>query len=631
MEKEHGFTTRDEWAAYLEAYFAQITKVDQLTSFASINYQSGAEWLSQYKQKSRKLRQMYEESSVHMERHVRYFTRHPEAWTKEVADPLLSYLYRYCMRCEDIETTQMLTDSLSVFYQHEHDDIALMKCSLVWIVNLSYLDILHNKESIYHLLQEAIPLYEASYEQLNEEERSIGMSFYDFESVILGENYSYEPRLSIDDIIALYQRRIARMQTFRKQEDMQLSVNQILPEMEIFWRSTFICMPVRNYDTAFHKNHLQVFYAQCQALQAELASQPFSSTTLKLAIAQVILRYRLQTMDAQTAVKQLLALEEQLPREDSYAWESFDNDALDTYHMMSCALQVFSQQSPAAMQGIQRILQRMIHFYSCFPSSNYMEHVCDISIFEHLIPSMRFLPFDQLMRTLLNFTITRQPQTAVHTVMVSKLAQAMMETILDEKPELLLCLPCFANVEQVQAHHDALMRYAQNAALLHDIGKILCGNVINMQYRRLMAVEFDAIKYHPVSSGEILDQIPALSLYKDVAMGHHKSFDGTFGYPQSFDNVHSPYKLFIDLITICDTLDAATDRLGRNYANEKALPVVLEELEEQKGTRYSDVLVDLIQTSDTLQQKLYTIVEDGRDKSFLEAFAMMKQSVQRAT
>ena len=68
----------------------------------------------------------------------------------------------------------------------------------------------------------------------------------------------------------------------------------------------------------------------------------------------------------------------------------------------------------------------------------------------------------------------------------------------------------------------------------------------------------------------------------------------------------------IDLITICDCIDAATDHLGRNYKKAKTLEEVLEELSAGKGVRYNPDLVELIENSPRLKKEMSYIVRDGR-------------------
>ena len=106
-------------------------------------------------------------------------------------------------------------------------------------------------------------------------------------------------------------------------------------------------------------------------------------------------------------------------------------------------------------------------------------------------------------------------------------------------------------------------------------------------------------------------------------MGHQKSYDGRSGYPPEFDNASSPIKIFIDIITICDSLDAATDHLGRNYTTSKDFDTVLGELRAGRDPRYSGALVDLLDEAGELRDKLRVILEDGRRKVYYDVHKMI--------
>ena len=110
----------------------------------------------------------------------------------------------------------------------------------------------------------------------------------------------------------------------------------------------------------------------------------------------------------------------------------------------------------------------------------------------------------------------------------------------------------------------------------------------------------------------MLGSDPDLTKYHDVVLGHHKFYDGMGGYPENFQNTKSDYRIIIDLITICDCIDAATDHLGRNYKLAKSLDSVIEELIAGKGHRYNPELVEILENSPGLQKEIRYIVSEGR-------------------
>lgn len=220
-----------------------------------------------------------------------------------------------------------------------------------------------------------------------------------------------------------------------------------------------------------------------------------------------------------------------------------------------------------------------------------------------------------------NIIVKGQVQTYIHSQMVGLLADAILVHIFSRAPHLLLSLPQFSSIEEIHEKEDELRQFIHEAALFHDIGKNKISGIINQQSRALVDEEFALIKQHPEHPETgILKHSTHFTQYYDIIAGHHKSYDGTYGYPEYFDNVHSPNRILIDLITICDCLDSATDRLGRNYTSGKDITEVFLELLEGKHTRYNPDLVDLIIQDKELQDELTNIVNHGRDDVYYHTY-----------
>lgn len=83
-----------------------------------------------------------------------------------------------------------------------------------------------------------------------------------------------------------------------------------------------------------------------------------------------------------------------------------------------------------------------------------------------------------------------------------------------------------------------------------------------------MPDEFSIIKSHPVTGAKIASQHQSTKDYVDVIRGHHVWYDCTNGYPKNFNTFESPYKTIIDIVSIADSIDAATDAVGRSYSKK---------------------------------------------------------------
>ena len=260
------------------------------------------------------------------------------------------------------------------------------------------------------------------------------------------------------------------------------------------------------------------------------------------------------------------------------------------------------------------------------------QYVCGLSTMENgvymdrvLVDIMKLIAQkmddEKVFRLLESVMLHRQLPTAIHLAMVSKLVNIYVKEILEVKPELFIGLIGTTSVEAVKARKKEILDYSVKAGLCHDIGKLLSTDIINLQSRRITDEEFGVIKWHPLAGKSIADEIPAFKPYVDIIVGHHMFADRNGGYPREFDISGTANKTIIDLITICDSIDAATDILGRNYAKGKDFNRILEELKEQSGTRYEKKLVDILEQSDRLKQKMTSLTGEKRAAVYHDLYA----------
>jgi putative nucleotidyltransferase with HDIG domain len=126
----------------------------------------------------------------------------------------------------------------------------------------------------------------------------------------------------------------------------------------------------------------------------------------------------------------------------------------------------------------------------------------------------------------------------------------------------------------------------EQAAILHDIGKIGIDTFILQKQGKLTPGEYSLIKTHPLIGDEILGPIETLDEVRETIIQHHERNDGT-GYPYGLRGDEISIKAKI--LSVVDTFDAMmTDRPYR-----KALSVseVKEELAANAGTQFDPLVV----------------------------------------
>lgn len=238
-------------------------------------------------------------------------------------------------------------------------------------------------------------------------------------------------------------------------------------------------------------------------------------------------------------------------------------------------------------------------------------HPIVLDTFHHPVEKTNFI---------LDLIVSSHLATLTHSVMVSYLAEALLKYILDDKPEILLCPALGTTVSEIQKNRSHIIDFAVQGSMLHDIGKNGIVPIINTQHRKLTDYEFYLIRMHPETGAKDLASMPDFACYADIAHGHHRTYDGTGGYPDDFDIIHSPCRPIIDLVHICDCLDAATDYLSRNYHNAKDFDTVLKELADGSGTQYNPDIINLILTHSDLRKELASLVGPNRENIYYDVY-----------
>jgi len=134
----------------------------------------------------------------------------------------------------------------------------------------------------------------------------------------------------------------------------------------------------------------------------------------------------------------------------------------------------------------------------------------------------------------------------------------------------------------------AMMPALEQAALLHDIGKVAVADAILLKPAKLTPEEWKEIRKHSTAGEEILKRVPFLRPASLVVRHHHERYDGT-GYPDGLAGTQIP--LGARLFAIADTLDAMTS--DRIYRAAPGFGAAREEIERCSGKQFDTQIVGL--------------------------------------
>jgi putative nucleotidyltransferase with HDIG domain len=135
----------------------------------------------------------------------------------------------------------------------------------------------------------------------------------------------------------------------------------------------------------------------------------------------------------------------------------------------------------------------------------------------------------------------------------------------------------------------------EQAAILHDIGKIGIDDTLLHKVDPLSLDDVDHLRQHPLIGMRILEPIHFMTRVREIIGQHHERFDGS-GYPLGI----SGDKLFLEsrILSVADSYDAMTS--DRPYRNAMPAEVALSEIQLHAGTQFdpevAKAFIELVKT-----------------------------------
>ncbi|TME11192.1 MAG: response regulator [Chloroflexi bacterium] len=125
-------------------------------------------------------------------------------------------------------------------------------------------------------------------------------------------------------------------------------------------------------------------------------------------------------------------------------------------------------------------------------------------------------------------------------------------------------------------------------ALLHDIGKIGVSDTILTKAGPLTALEWDAMRQHPIIGERIAEPLASASRFAPIIRSHHERWDGQ-GYPDRLQGEQIPFGARI--VGLVDAYDAIIH--DRPYRAARTVGAALEEIRRLAGVQFDPELARL--------------------------------------
>ena len=137
----------------------------------------------------------------------------------------------------------------------------------------------------------------------------------------------------------------------------------------------------------------------------------------------------------------------------------------------------------------------------------------------------------------------------------------------------------------------------ENAAALHDVGKIAVSDLILLKPGRLTPEEFEEIKKHSTKGGQVIrnifstfeDDAAFLKIAEDIAVSHHEKWNGT-GYPAGLKGEEIP--LPARIMAVADVFDALVS--VRVYKPAMTPEAALDLIVSESGSHFDPDIIRVV-------------------------------------
>lgn len=359
-----------------------------------------------------------------------------------------------------------------------------------------------------------------------------------------------------------------------------------------------------------------------QALRAALETEEGQSAIQDRVVARLYCAqadYHLGRLTMEELLEQFLEISK--PQEQYNAMERcsalFTANAYRLDYLCKCSRYEDSYVLAKCTEIVEHVMARARNMVQYLGS--YQTNYCVLMLVNS---ASGIMDFDSFKNTVLSATVYANKALYVHTMVVREICRILLDYIVTHNPEYLDGVGGH-RWEECRSHYDEVMDLMEKCTLFHDIGKYFCLDYVSNSSRNLTDDEFEVIKDHPANFSKIYQgrMSREVACVHDCALLHHLWYNEQGGYPKT---KHTNNKPFVNIISIADSIDAATDNIGRPYGQGKTLEQLMEEFDGMRDSRYSGYICDLLHV-DTVKEQIEHVLQVRRREIYCDIYLASEQ------
>lgn len=264
--------------------------------------------------------------------------------------------------------------------------------------------------------------------------------------------------------------------------------------------------------------------------------------------------------------------------------------------------------------------RRLVHYARNMPG-NQMDEALQRDLISCLLSFVEYPDGISRKDFLLQVVVCRDPDAYVLQRMIAQVTRLMAAKALRERPELFVGTLGCGSVEEVRAREEELLRFAFDCGMLHDVGMLVFNSMIRRIGRSWMQEEREMYQYHVFAGEWMLRESESTRIYAPTALGHHRFYDGSGGYPEEYDRNANPNRVVTDLVGGAALLVHLMDDLSYRSRKSLTLDQTLAQVREESGHNLAPIATDLLLD---MRTELEEYLRDGQLRAYEEAFQLLR-------
>ncbi len=218
---------------------------------------------------------------------------------------------------------------------------------------------------------------------------------------------------------------------------------------------------------------------------------------------------------------------------------------------------------------------------------------------------------------LINLVISRDPDIYVFLQLTADITRMITQAALETVPEQLVGVLSCEDVSEVRRRGPEIAQFAYECGMLHDIGIFLFDSLVTTAARSQLEEEKRMYGYHTDAGRRILSRCESTQKYVPAALGHHRFYDGSGGYPEEYRREEDPNRQITDIVGIASYLVGLTDVKFGGGSVGLTPEEALAQVRREAGTRLSPVFVQLLPQ---IEGELTAYLREGVVRAYEQAF-----------